>query len=358
MDSDLIPGLPADLGLECLIRVPHHEFSSVVSVCRSWKREIQLPEFWRRRKLSGLTRRVVVMAQARVDQTREVGARKFAAVPAYRLTLCEPETGFWAELPPVPGFSDGLPMYCQLVGVGLNLVVMGGWDPETWKASPAVFIYSFVSATWRQGADMPGGDRLFFACASDNARTVFVAGGHDGEKCALRSALAYDVAEDEWRAMPDMARERDEAKGAFHRGAFHVIGGYPTNMQGRFEASAESFDVATWQWAPVQEDLLDAAACPRNCVDSGDGRLLNCRDAEVAVREGLTWRAAAGELPCDVRNTAYVTAWQGKVMVIGSERFGAAYKAFVLDLKRSKWERVDAHEEFTGHVQSGCCVEI
>lgn len=297
------------------------------------------------------------MAQSKVDPTRDLGFRKFAAVPAYRLTLCEPETGSWAELPPIPGCPDGLPMYCQLAGVGLNLVVMGGWDPETCEASPAVFIYNFVSAAWRRGADMPGGERLFFACASDNARTVFVAGGHDSEKCALRSALAYDVANDTWRAMPDMASERDEAKGAYHCSAFHVIGGYPTNMQGRFEASAESFDAATWQWGPVQEGFLDAATCPRNCVDVGDGRLLSCRDAELAAREGSTWRVAA-ELPRDVRNTACVTAWQGKVVVIGSERFGAAHVAFVLDLKRCRWERVDAEEEFTGHVQSACCVEL
>ncbi|XP_057772980.1 F-box/kelch-repeat protein At1g80440-like [Salvia miltiorrhiza] len=357
MDSDLIPALPADLGLDCLIRVPHNDLSSVVSVCRSWNREIRLPEFWRRRKLSGLTRRVVVMAQARFDPTQEFGARKFAAVPAYRLTLCEPETGFWAELPPIPGCPDGLPMYCQLVGVGLNLVVMGGWDPETWRASAAVYIYDFVGATWRRGADMPGGERLFFACASDGAGMVFVAGGHDSEKCALRSSLAYDVAGDAWQAMPDMAGERDEAKGVCHGGAFHVIGGYPTNMQGRFEASAESFDVATWRWGPVKEGFLESATCPRNYVDGGEGRLLTCRDADVVACEGSTWRVVA-ELPCHVRNTAYVTAWPGKVVVIGSERFGEPYNAFVLDLKSCKWERVEAEEEFKGHVQSGCCVEL
>lgn len=357
MDSDLIPGLPSDLGLECLIRVPQNDLSSVVSVCRSWQRELQLPEFWRRRKSSGLTRRVVAMAQSRVDPTQDSTTRKSAAVPSYRLTICEPETGLWSELPPIPGFSGGLPMYCQLVGVGLSLVVMGGLDLDTWQSSTAVFVYDLVSARWRRGADMPGGERLLFACASDGDRTVYVAGGHDGEKTALRSALAYDVAGDAWRAMPDMAIERDEAKGVYHGGAFHVIGGYPTNMQGRFEMSAESFDAATWQWGPVQEGFLESATCPRSCVDGGDGRMLMCRDVDVAVLEGGMWKAVA-ELPCHVRNTAYVTAWRGKVVVIGSERFGAPYKAAVLDMEKGKWEEVAAEEEYTGHVQSGCCVEL
>ncbi|KAL3633014.1 hypothetical protein CASFOL_025998 [Castilleja foliolosa] len=351
----LIPGLPADMSLECLVRVPYQHFYSVSSVCRSWKREIELPEFWRHRKASGLTRKVIILAQARVDPTQV--PNKYAAAPVYCLTVCEPETGYWAELPMIPGHSNGLPMFCQLVGVGSSLVVMGGLDLVTWEASNGVFIYDFISATWRRGPDMPGGRRLFFACASDSERTVFVAGGHDGEKCALKSAMAYDVARNEWVHMPDMARERDETEGVCHLGKFHVIGGYPTSSQGRFETDVESFDVDTWRWGPVEEDFLDVAECPRNCADSGDGKLVVLRGDDVVVRVGSTWRAAA-EMPCEVRNTTFVAAWEGKVLVIGSRRFGEAYKTFVLDLKSCNWERVKAEDKFTGHVQSGCCLEL
>ncbi|KAL6568112.1 hypothetical protein OROHE_003796 [Orobanche hederae] len=354
---DLIPDLPPDMGLECLVRIPYQHFASVSSVCRSWKREIELPEFWRHRKASGLTKKVVVLAQSWADPTRELGPVKYAAAPVYRLTVCEPETGFWAELPPIPEYSDGLPMFCQLVGVGSSLVVMGGLDPVTWEASNGVFLYDFVTGRWRRRADMPGIRRSFFACAADSDHMVFVAGGHDTEKCALKSAMAYDVATDEWAHMPDMARERDESEGVYCRGMFHVIGGYPSTAQGRFVTSAESFDAATWQWGPVEEDFLGSAACSLNCADGGDGKLVMLSGACVAVREGPAWRAAA-ELPHDVRNTTCVTAWQGKVMVIGSEIFGGPYKTYVLDLKSCKSEGVDVEEDFSGHVQSGCCMEL
>ncbi|GFP95475.1 F-box/kelch-repeat protein at1g80440 [Phtheirospermum japonicum] len=357
MRMDLIPGLPADMALECLVRVPYQHFSSVSSVCRSWKREIELPEFWRHRKASGLTRKVIVLAQSRVDPTREQGPKKYAAAPVYCLTVCEPEMGYWAELPPMPGYSDGLPMFCQLAEVGSSLVVMGGLDPMTWEVSNCVFVYDFISAKWRRGADMPGGRRLFFACAADSDRTVFVAGGHDSEKCALKSAMAYDVARNEWAHMPDMARERDEPKGVYHRGKFLVIGGYLTSAQGRFQTDAESFDVAMWRWGPVEEDFLDVATCPRNCADGGDGKLVVPCGADMAVREGSTWRAAA-EMPWEVRNTTYVAVWEGKVLVIGSHRFDGPYKTFVLDLKSCRWERVEAEDKFSGHVQSGCCLEL
>nr|GMC77639.1 F-box/kelch-repeat protein At1g80440-like [Ipomoea batatas] len=356
---DLLPGLPNDMGLECLIRVPYRNLSAVNSVCRGWKLEIQLPEFWRQRKAAGFARRVIAMAQARVEKTREPVSMKYAATPVYRLTVFEPETGDWAELPPIPGFSNGLPMFCRVVGVGSNLLVIGGWNPVTWEVSKAVYVYNFVYATWRRGADMPGCRRSFFACASDHNSTVFVAGGHDEEKNALRSAMAYDVAGDRWVPLPDMAMERDECKGIFHRGKFHVIGGYDTAMQGRFGASAEAFNVSTWQWDEVQEDFLGTATCPRTCVDhdDDDGYLYMCRDNNVVKQTNSSWQVVT-QLPSDVSNVAYVTAWQGKMLVIGSSKFSEPHKAFILDLSTYAWANVNMPENFSGHVQSGCCLEI
>ncbi|KAG8379896.1 hypothetical protein BUALT_Bualt07G0136900 [Buddleja alternifolia] len=354
MQMDLTPGLPDDIGLQCLIRVPYQDFSSVASVCKNWNRVIELPEFWRHRKASGLTRKVVVTAQSRVNPTRDMGLKKYA--PIYRLMLCEPETGYRVELPPVPGYSDGLPLFCQLVGVGLNLVVMGGFNPVTWEASNDMFIYNFISVTWRRGASMPGCQRFFFACTSDSIRTIFVAGGHDREKCALKSAMVYDVTEDKWVMLPDMARERDESKGVFSHGKFHVIGGYDTGRQGGFQTSAESFDVATWQWGWVQADFLNSAVCPRNCVDDGDGNFFMSRGGYVEALQGSTWQVVA-KLPTNVRHISYMTAWHGKVLVIGPEKYGIVYKSFLLDLKTSKWESVE-EDVFLGHVQSGCCLEL
>ena len=91
-----------------------------------------------------------------------------------------------------------------------------------------MFVYNVVSAKWRRGADIPGVRRSFFGCSSDSDQMVLVAGGHNDDKNALRSALAYDVAEDDWLPVPDMSMERDECKVVFQRGKFHVIGGYET----------------------------------------------------------------------------------------------------------------------------------
>lgn len=353
---ELIPGLPDDIGLECLIRISQEHFPSVVSVCRKWKDTIHLPEFWRRRKAANLAQKIVVFSQAKVgDLGQESGTSKYSPTQVYRLTLCEPETGRWAELPAIPDQKDdGLPMFCQLVGIGSYLVVIGGWDPTTWEVSNDVFVYNFVSAKWRRGAPMPGCRRSFFACASDDQRFVFVAGGHDTEKSALKSAMTYDLTEDLWVMLPEMEKERDESAGIFHRGKFYVVGGYVTSMQGRFETNAETFDVASWQWGSVQEDFLNSAICPRNCIGNADGRLFLSCSSNVAELQGSEWKGVA-EPPYDI---THMTACRDKVFVMGSSRSGEQHQMFTLNLKSCRWERVDATDLFSGHVHSGCCLEL
>ncbi|CAI0422620.1 unnamed protein product [Linum tenue] len=360
--TQLIPGLPDDLSRDCLLRLKFPQFPSAASVCKSWNSEFHLPDFPRLRKLSSTAQNLFVFIQARVDPTQNhqtSGIAKYRPGPIFRLTVFEPATGLWSELLPPPS----LPMFCQVASVGSDLVLLGGLDPETWEPSTLVLVFSFLTGTWRRGTRIPGPTRSFFGCAADpDRRTVFVAGGHDGEKNALRSCLAYDVSSDEWAPLPDMACERDECKAVFHRGRLHVIGGYRTEMQGRFERGAEVFDTgAAWRWGPVQDGFLETAACPRSCaVDDGDGVLYMCRRGEVVARRGDTWRLVA-VLPDDVGNPEYVAAWgEGrKMLVVGSARYGEPRQVYMLDLKALAWEKLETPPaEYSGHVQGGCLVEI
>ncbi|KAK7261864.1 hypothetical protein RIF29_28187 [Crotalaria pallida] len=368
---DLISGLPEDVARDCLIRASYQQFSSVAAVCKRWQTEVQSPEFRRRRRAAGKIQKLLVAVQSRVEPEKTGTGLlvKSSTNPVYQLSVFEPETGSWSELPVPPGFDGGLPMFCQIVGVGYDVVVMGGWDPDSWKPSNSVLIYNFISGTWRCGAHMPGGPRTFFACASDSNRMVYVAGGHDEEKNALRSAFAYDVLSDIWIPLLDMARERDECKAVFRRGGngggdnntLCVIGGYCTDMQGRFERSAEEFDVVAWKWGPMKEEFLDDAICPRTCVNGNNGdndkRLYMCKGDDVVASDGSTWRSVA-KVPVEVRNVACVGVWDGAVLLIGSSGIGKPHMGFVLDVKSGAWTKVVSPDNYTGHVQSGCLLEI
>lgn len=360
---DLLPGLPNDIALDCLIRLPLDQLSKAASVCSNWKREIKHPLFRQRRKDSGLTRPVFALAQAMVTTIRKPhGITTLSSTQFYRLSLYHPQRGYWCDLPPIPELVDGLPMFCRVVGVGSNVMVIGGCDPVNWRVMDSVFIYNFISGSWRRGADLPGEQRLFFGCASDSERFVVVAGGHDDEKNALKSALLYDVAEDEWVTLPEMAVERDECKCAFHQGKFHVIGGYPTHAQGQFQGSAEVFDSSTRQWR-LEEDFLGDDTCPQTCIEGDDGRLYMCRGGDVVVKCDATWKHVA-RLPDDVSNVAYLTAWQGKLLALGNSRFNELHSGYELDLSISDqskdkiWRKLDTPNEYCGHVQSVCCPEI
>ncbi|WOL08134.1 hypothetical protein Cni_G16886 [Canna indica] len=368
--EELIPGLPDEIARECLIRIHYDTFPTARSVCRLWQREIRSSFFHRLRKTAGLTTPVIAFAQAEPPLAPAASgpAKKYAssASPSYRLTLFEPLTGDWSCLPPIPGLPHGLPLFSNLAAVDRELVVIGGWDPETWAASDGVYIYDFTTGAWRRGAPMPGPRRSFFACAaSADLRTVFVAGGHDEEKNALRSAMAYDLAADAWTPMPDMAQDRDECRGAFLRGAFHVIGGYPTEAQGRFSRSAEAFDVAAWRWGPVEEDKLEAGTCPRACVADDGGRLYACRPgggiAALSEDESGSWRVVA-EVPEDARVAPLMVAWDRTLMLMGSEKHGGDHVGYVAETLECKaamtWRRVAVPEEYSGHVQAGCYMQI
>lgn len=351
---ELIPGLPYDIGLECLIHLPYNNFPSATSVCRKWKSEISLQSFRNHRKSAGLTSRIIVMVQSKSDPTRKSGLRKYSAAPVYRLTVYEPATGKWGELSPIPGFENGLPFFCQVVPVGFNLVVMGGLNPDSYEACNFVFVYNFISATWRRGPDMPGCTRSFFGCASDNEMRVFVSGGHDDEKNALKSVMMYDVVENDWTVLPDMANERDECKSVFHRGKFYVIGGYNTLLQGQFGKSAECFDLSTWQWCVTEDEFLGADTCPRTCLDGGDGVMYMYQDgAVVALDHSFRMR-----LPNEMDSVPCLIESGGKLLAIGSVGFGGPHGVYVLDIKTSTWIKVDVPEEYSGHVQSGCCLEM
>ncbi|KAF1865823.1 hypothetical protein Lal_00021824 [Lupinus albus] len=359
---DLISGLPEDIARECLIRVSYQQFPAVASVCKEWKTEIASPEFRRQRRSTGHSQNILIMVQARPEPEKsETGSTKRIKNPVYFLSVFEPETGTWTELPPLPGFESGLPMFCQLTGVGPDLVLIGGLDPMTWKASNSVFIYNFLTAKWRRGTHMPGQPRNFFACVSDSHGRVFVAGGHDNEKNALRSVLEYDVTSDLWVPLPDMATERDECKAVFHHGKLNVVGGYSTEAQGQFGKSAEVFDFATWQWTLVDE-FLDYATCPRTLVDNSDDdndddNVYICREGELMVMEDSTWQKIT-TVPSEIRHVAHVGVFDGVVLVIGSSGYGEEHESLVFDVKSNTWKKLGSPEGFRGHVQTGWNLKI
>ncbi|KAK8524972.1 hypothetical protein V6N13_015969 [Hibiscus sabdariffa] len=359
MEMELIPNLPNDVALECLVRVKYDQFATLLLTCKRWKTQIEKSEFFQLRRAGSHGQKLVVMAQARVNPDAKEGVKKCCSVRAvFGLSVLEPDTGNWVDLPVLPGdFPNGLPYFCHLVAVGYDLVLIGGLDPVTWEATASVFVFNFLVAKWRRGADMPGVRRSMFGCASGDGRMVYVAGGHDEEKNALKSALAYDVVKDEWIPLPDMGSGRDEVKGVFCRGKFLAVGGYDTDTQGQFKSTVEVFDVSTWRWDHVREDFLEANTCPSICVAGDDVDMFMVYEGDVVACKDAKWQVVA-KLPGDVCKISYVTRWQDKLMVVGSSKLDVPHNAYVFNLGTSDWTKLAIPHKYSGHVHTGCYLEI
>ncbi|KAG6485670.1 hypothetical protein ZIOFF_054233 [Zingiber officinale] len=349
-----------------------HFDSTARSVCRLWKLEIDSPYFHCRRKAAGRTQRVIALNQVESTSASPTSTAKpgdsdtgGSPIASYHLALFEPATGSWSRLPSPPSLPRGLPLFCRLATVGNEAVLLGGWDPDSWAATDAVHVYNFASGAWRRGATMPGPRRSFFACgAATGAASVLVAGGHDEEKNALRSAMTFDVGADTWAALPDMSMERDECRGVWLRGRFHVVGGYSTAEQGRFSPTAEALDETTAaRWDVAELELEEAGPWMRTCVAGGDAqRLYMCRGdggGQVAalVEEAARWRSV-GEVPADVRVATQLVGWESGLMVMGLEIHGGTLTAYVMEKRETAWRKVAVPDEYSGHVHEACCIEI
>jgi hypothetical protein len=230
-------------------------------------------------------------------------------------------------------------MFCQVIGSEGKLVVMGGWDPISWEPIKDVFVYEFTTRNWTRGKDMPS-TRSFFAIGEFEGR-IFVAGGHDENKNALSSAWVYDLETDEWTELPRMSEDRDECEGVVIGSEFWVVSGYSTDNQGAFKGSSESFDIGSGQWKRV-EDSWTPNQCPRSCVGVDAQMTLKCwSGSDQEVRVGVCG-VEAGE----------------ETLVIGSAYQGAKQGFFLKEGQNGKLVKIDVPVEFSGSVQSGCCVEI
>ncbi len=339
--TELIPGLPEEIALDCLTRL-HYDTHGVASrVCQRWRHLLQSRDFYYHRKQTGFTHKVACLVQS-VPVLAGSGSKPVKQTK-YGLSMFDPESGEWDQIEPVPKYPDGLPLFCQVISSEGKLVVLGGWNPASYKPVKDVFVYEFTTRRWTQRKDMPS-SRSFFAVGSSNGK-VYVAGGHDDSKNALKTAWVYDLGMDEWTELAQLSEERDECEGVVIGSEFWVVSGYDTDRQGRFKSSAEVLNMETGEWRRVV-DAWKTGECPRGRVAvERNGDLTSWAESEPAVRVG-----------------AYGLDLGDRALLTGSAYQGAAQEIFTTERKKEgqngKLIRLSVPDEFLGVVQSGCQVEI
>uniref|UniRef100_A0A0E0K190 F-box domain-containing protein n=1 Tax=Oryza punctata TaxID=4537 RepID=A0A0E0K190_ORYPU len=224
--AELIPGLPDDVAMECLARVPSRSHRAMRHVCRGWRRAAASEAFRRRRRMAGAAEDVVFLVQATLARG-----------------------------------GDG-------------------------KGSAAATECALAAANLTTGDE----------------GVVYVAGGHDESKNALRSAYAYDVAADAWRALPDMSEERDEPQLVATQGRMLAASGYPTDAQGAFKKTAERYTTTTTTTGDATAWSSEGDMAPNTaetCLSAVGGKVWAVGAGKGGVREwdGGAWRDVADGPP-------------------------------------------------------------
>ncbi|KAL6604472.1 hypothetical protein ACP70R_042899 [Stipagrostis hirtigluma subsp. patula] len=257
----LLPGLPDDLAIACLIRVPRADHWKLRLVCRRWSRLLAGNYFYGLRRRLGLAEPWVY------------AVRRDARDGRVSWDVLDPARGAWRALPPVPREYAGADGFGAAVLGGCHLYLLGGRDPRRGGgAMRRVVFYSARSNRWHRAPDMLRRRQCFGACVMGGR--LYVAGGESGGGGggALRSAEVFDPAKNRWSFVSEMAAAVVPFVSAVHGGRWYVKG-----LGAQQQVLSQAYSPEADEWSVVLDGMVTGWRSPSACLD---GRLYaaDCKD--------------------------------------------------------------------------------
>ncbi|KAG0532246.1 hypothetical protein BDA96_04G092600 [Sorghum bicolor] len=260
----LLPGLPDDLAIACLIRVPRADHWKLRLVCRRWCRLLAGNYFY------GLRRRLGLAEQWLYAVKRDGGRDGHGGRVSW--DVLDPSRGAWRALPPVPReYAEADGFGCAVLG-GCHLYLLGGTDPRRGGggAMRRVVFYSARSNRWHRAPDMLRRRQCFDVCVMGNR--LYVAGGESGSGGGLRSAEVFDPVKNRWSFVAEMAAPMAPFVSAVHGGRWYVKG-----IGAQQQVLSQAYSPEADAWSVVLDGMVTGWRSPSACVD---GRLYaaDCKD--------------------------------------------------------------------------------
>ncbi|KAF3780192.1 F-box/kelch-repeat protein [Nymphaea thermarum] len=266
--SPLLPGLPDDLAIHCLIRVPRVEHRKLRLVCKRWHRLLVGNYFYSLRKSLGMAEEWIYVIKR--DKDGKISWHAFD--PVYQL---------WQPLPPVPSeYSEALGFGCAVLS-GCHLYLFGGKDPLKGSMRRVIF-YNARTNKWHRAPDMLRRRHFSGSCVINNC--LYVAGGEsEGVHRSLRSAEMYDPNKNRWSFIADMSTAMVPFIGVVYQGRWFLKG-----LGSQRQVMSEVYLPENNSWHPVYNGMVTGW---RNPSVSLNGQLyaLDCRDGcRLRVYDGAT----------------------------------------------------------------------
>ncbi|KAL9267712.1 F-box/kelch-repeat protein-like protein [Drosera capensis] len=255
--SPLLPGLPDDLAIACLIRVPRLAHRDLRLVCKRWYRLLAGNFYYSLRKSHGIAEEWAYVIKR--DKDGKISWDAFD--PAHQL---------WQPLLPVPKeYSEALGFGCAVLS-GCHLYLFGGKHPLKGSMRRVVF-YSARTNKWHRAPDMLRRRHFFGSCVINNC--LYVAGGvNEGVTRSLRSAEVYDPNKNRWSFISDMRFAMVPFTGVVYEGKWYLNG-----LGSHRQVLREVYHPESDNWYPVYDGMV---ADWRNPSVSLNGHLyaLDCKD--------------------------------------------------------------------------------
>ncbi|ONK81026.1 uncharacterized protein A4U43_C01F24430 [Asparagus officinalis] len=255
--SPLLPGLPDDLAIACLIWVPRAEHCKLRLVCKRWYRLLAGNYFYTLRKNLKLTEEWIYV----MKRDRDGKITWDAFDPIYQI---------WHPLPPVPGeYTNALGFGCAVLS-GCHLYLFGGKNPTKGSMRRVIF-YSARTNKWHRAPDMLRRRHFFGSCVMNNC--LYVAGGEsEGIHHLLTSAEVYDPSKNRWALIQEMSTSMVPFIGIVYNKRWFLKGLGPLR-----QVQSEAYDPETDTWAPVFDGMVTGWRNPCVCIE-GKLYALECKD--------------------------------------------------------------------------------
>jgi hypothetical protein len=111
--SELIPGLPEELALECLTRMHYATHRVSAQVCRRWRQLLHSRDFYYHRKQFGYTRKAACLVQS-LPVGPGCNGSKPVGQPAYGVSVFDPERR-GKDMPETRSFCAAEPFFFFLL---------------------------------------------------------------------------------------------------------------------------------------------------------------------------------------------------------------------------------------------------
>lgn len=189
-EGSLIPGLPDDMALLCLARLPRVQHGLLSAVCHSWRQLFRGEQLFNMRaKLQYVDPWLLVLRDALSFYSYDLKSKKRTPLPL-------PDDEERVEHLHLGGY--------KCAAMGSSFVVLGGVvkDAVGLHGQPTLNIFDAISQRWSEGANMLVA-RCYFACGVIGGK-LYVAGGYNGCGELEVSGEVYDFKTNEWSLIAPM----------------------------------------------------------------------------------------------------------------------------------------------------------